>query len=314
MKQLRLSIVSVTILSLFISCNNRHTSLEDNKTVASDIMIDSAATALDNVDRAEFIPPDLKDRDFRRTASLKFKTNDVSTAIVEAENKVRSLGGYVSLSVMKNSILDSGSTPKTEDSLIRTVRYLTHAELELHVPDIELDSLLTSLTKVSTMMYSREIHCDDVTFQELDNKFKKERAETAGQSLKTDIDRRGKKLSEISEMEKSVEEKEATKDDTKIASLNLTDAVKYSTVSIEISQEPFIQYTVIARERTIPEYKLPYSTQLWESFAVGWQFLKDLTIFIAKFWGIILIAGVILLMVRKWKGYFLAFTKPVSKP
>ena len=313
MKQLRLFIFSLTFLSPFFSCNSRHSSFEENKTVASDISIDSIAAVMDNVDQLERIPPDLKDRDFRRTASLRFKTNDVGAAIIEAENKVRALGGYVSLSMMKNSIQDSNNVQKTEDSLIRTVRYLTQAELVLRVPDTELDSLLTSLARTSTMMYSREIHCDDVSIQLLDSKLNRKRAETAGQRLKTDIDNRGKKLVDIGEMEKSIEEKDAFKDDAQIESLHLKDAVKYSTVSIEISQEPFIQYTEIARERTIPEYKLPFLTQLGESFSAGWQFLQDLTVFITKFWSALLVTGVVFFIIRKWKGNFLALTKPIPK-
>jgi hypothetical protein len=313
MKQLRLFIFPIAVISFLFSCNSHQSSLQEDKMGIAASKVDSVVSDMDSAVINEFTPPNLSERNFVRTASLKFKANDIAAAIIESENKVRALGGYVSLSTMKNSVQDSNSIPITADSLMRTVRYLTSADLVLRLPDNQLDSLLASLSKVSTMMYHREIRCDDISIQLLENKLKTQRAETTGWRLNSDINQRGKKLVDIGEMEKSIEEKDAARDDAKIASLTLKDAVKYSTVSVEISQESFIQYTEIARERIIPEYKLPYSAQLGESFSAGWQFLKDLTIYIARFWSVLLLMGLVFIIYRRWKGNFLALAKSISK-
>jgi hypothetical protein len=227
---------------------------------------------------------------------LKFKVNNVGATVVEVENNVRTLGGYASLSQLKNIVQDSNSIPISEDSLMQTIQYSTQAVLVVRVPDFKLDSLLTSLSKLSTMIFSREIHCDDVSIQLLASLQKSRRSATANQRLKTDIDLRGKKLSDIGEMEKTLEEKEAASDDAKISSLTMEEAVKFSNVSIEISQDPFIHYTNLARQRVMPVYSTPYLTQIMESFSSGWQILKDLTILIKKFWSVLLILVVIYIL------------------
>jgi hypothetical protein len=228
----------------------------------------------------------LGERKFIRTADLKFKVNKVEDAVIDIENKTRVFGGFVNLSRLNNRIQDSMNVSISQDSSLQIIHYVTEGFLILRVPDYRMDSLLTILNPLSTLMLSREIHADDARIQMLANRLSNQRAIRTSHRMEHDIDVKGKKLSDIEDAEKAREEAEESADNAKISNLTLNDAVRFSTISIEIYQDPGIRYTGIVRERRINEYQPPFLSQLSDSFANGWQLLKDLIIGLTRFWSV----------------------------
>jgi hypothetical protein len=289
MKQFLSLLLIIVVFVFIVSCDRsqetRDARLEDMKLQKQ---IVNAAYKTDGDSAAG----ELGERRFMRTASLKFKVNKVDDAVMDIENKTRELGGFVSLSQLKNRIQDSTSVSLSQDSSLQTIGYVTEGYIVLRVPDYRLDSLLFVLNPFSTMMLSREIHADDMRIQMLNNQLIHQRAEKTNQRIEREIDQKGKKLSEIEQAEKTMEEREESADNAKISNLTLDDAVRFSTVSIEIYQDPSIRYTEIARERKINEYETPFLYQAGESFSSGWQLLKDLVILLTKYWSIMLLFGI----------------------
>jgi hypothetical protein len=70
----------------------------------------------------------------------------------------------------------------------------------------------------------------------------------------------------------------------------MEDAVQYSSITIEIYQEPGILYTELPKERIIEGYQKPFFSQIGESFSYGWQLLKDILIALSRYWAIALLA------------------------
>ena len=180
---------------------------------------------------------ELGERRFIRTADLKFKVNEVDEAVINIENKTRSLGGFVNLSRLNYRIQDSTNISISQDSSLQTIHYVTEAFLILRVPDYRMDSLLTILKPLSTLMLNREIRADDVRIQMLANQLSNQRAIRASHRIGKDIDTKGRKLSEIEAAEKTREENEESADNAKIFNLTLDDEIKLSTISIEIYQD-----------------------------------------------------------------------------
>ncbi|HEV3224758.1 MAG TPA: DUF4349 domain-containing protein [Puia sp.] len=235
---------------------------------------------------ADSVIRELGERRFIRTADLKFKVSKVEDAVIDIENKARALGGFVNLSRLKNIIQDSTNISISQDSSLQTIHYVTEGFLILRVPDYRLDSLLTILNPLSTLTLNREIRADDVRIQMLTNNLSNQRAIRTSHRMEHDIDSKGKKLSDIEEAEKTREEREESADNAKISNLTLDDAVRFSTISIEIYQDPGIRYARIVRDRRINEYQSPFISQVSDSFESGWQLLKDLIIALTRFWSV----------------------------
>jgi hypothetical protein len=285
---------AVFISICILSCNSENVRKDED----SSRRADSDSTGLNLL--PNLLLPESK---FIRTASLKSKVRSVTESVIEIENKTRSLGGYVSLSHFITYIQDSSEISVTQDSVLQVMHFGNNGYMILRVPDEMMDSLLTLLRPLSTVMLDREIRADNVGIQMLSNQMSDQRSQEIGHRLATDITLKGKKLTEIEQSEKTIDEKRRAGDEAKISNLNLEYAVEYSTISIEIYQDPLVRYSEIAKERKIVEYRPPFIYQMNESLSYGWQLLKDLIIDVGRYW--VLFMSVIL--------GFLLFTKHIRK-
>jgi len=234
---------------------------------------------------------ELGERKFIRTADLKFKVKQVEEAVINIENKTKTLGGFVNLSRLINTIQDSTNISISQDSSLQTIHFITEGFLILRVPDYRMDSLLTILSPLSTLMLNREIHADDVRIQVLTNQLSLQRSVRTSRRIERDINIHGRKLSEIEQAEKTNEENEESADNAKISNLTLDDEISFSTVSIEIYQDPGIRYTEVARQRINKEFQPPFLSQISISFSDGWQMLQDLILLVAKYWIVLILMG-----------------------
>ena len=243
---------------------------------------------------------DLGEKRFIRTANLRFKVSKVEDAVSDIESKSRALGGFASFSHLQNITQDSNSILLSRDSTLQSIHYRTEAVLILRVPDYRMDSLLNDLKHLSSITMNREIRCDDVRARILANRLSYQRAIKINRRLAADIDLKGRKLSEIEQAEKTMEEKDESADNARLSNLTLDDAVKFSTVSVEMYEDPVIVYKQIAREKIVSEYQTPFLTQLGESFSSGWQLLGDLIISITKYWSILVLCSVGYILLLKY--------------
>jgi Domain of unknown function (DUF4349) len=299
MKELRSVLIILSIIITLVACNRSQENYALGR--SAKVMEDSTILSSGNAVYDTIAPEsELGERRFVRTASLKFKVDKVEDAVTRIENKSRALGGYVSFSHLENIVLDSVSISVTRDSSVQSIHYRTDGLLTLRVPDYQLDSLLKDLSQLSSVMFNREIRSEDVRIRMLANKLNQQRAGKINRRLASDIDLKGKKLSEIEEAEKTMEEKDEAADKAKLSNLTMDDAVKFSTVSVEIYQDPGIRIKEIAREKIFIEYQEPFLSQLGESCSGGWQLLEDFIISLTKYWTILVLCGIGYLVFLKY--------------
>ena len=293
MKHLLSVAVTALIFTILFSCN--HSQKAAATQISNEEMeVDSTAVAA-----KEPAPPDtivdfvsfekeLGERKFIRTANLKFKVNKVDDAVIEIENKTRALGGFVNYSRLNNFVRDSTCKAISQDSSIQTIHFMTEGFLILRVPDYRMDSLLTALSPLSTIMLNREITAEDVRIQMLGNQLTHRRIIKSNQRIANAISRNGRKLSDIEKAERAMEEQEEAADNAHIANLTLEDSEKFSTITVGIYQDPGTRFTEVVSERKIAEYEAPFFSQISESFSNGWQLIKDLIILLIRYWSVII--------------------------
>jgi hypothetical protein len=102
----------------------------------------------------------------------------------------------------------------------------------------------------------------------------------------------GKKLADIEHAEMTLDEKQTLADEAKIDALHLEDAVRFSTVSLEIYQDPGVRYTEIAKKKDIIEYQAPFISRQGASLSEGWQGFGDFLIFLCRYWIIVMPAAI----------------------
>jgi hypothetical protein len=229
----------------------------------------------------------LGERRFIKRAALNFKVTNVDHAVIEIENETRLLGGFVNFSRLDNIVQDSAGQLISRDSSMQIIHFMTKGFLILRVPEKQLDSLLTALNLISTIMLHREITVDDVRFQLLENQLSRRRSARYNQRMAEAIDRNGKKLLDIEDVEKSMHEEEETADNATLSNLILDDSVGFSSISVEIYQNPGIRYTEVAIDRKISAYETPFLSRLADAISNGWQLIKELILFLAGYWSII---------------------------
>lgn len=290
---LSVAVITVALITIF-SCNRSKKPL--------DMQIDTFATNVDSAAIEEQKAPpspdaakdsvsfetELGERRFIRTANLKFKVNKVDDAVIEIENKTRALGGFVNYSRLNNYIRDSSCKAISQDSSIQTIHFMIEGFLILRVPDYRMDSLLTALNPLSTIMINREITTEDMRIQMFGNQLTHRRIIKSNHRIANAISRNGRKLSDIEKAERAMEEQEEAADNAHISNLTLEDSEKFSTITVGLYQDPATRYAEVVRDRKITEYEAPFFSRMSESFSNGWQLVKDLIVLLVSYWSVII--------------------------
>lgn len=246
-------------------------------------------------------------RRFLRSACLKFKVREVSESVQFLENKTRQLGGFVSYSTITNSTEDSTAFPVDRDSVLQTIHYTTEGFLTVRVPDDQLDSFLAIINPLSVFLVRREVRTEDVGLQWLANQWTRQRAITNKQRTVSDMHKRSKYPDSQLDIEQRMDQQAETADQAKLNNLTLEDAVRYSTVSLVIYQDPTTMVSKFMKPPVVEEYGTSFVDQMGQSLTEGWLLLKLLIINLARIWSLLLIVLASLIIYYR---FFVARRKP----
>jgi hypothetical protein len=289
-----ISIAGITAI-LLISCNQNYQELNDGQSIADSTTasITSSIAAVENGKDSE--------RRFIRTAELKFKVKSVVESTYHIEDIINNNGGFVTYTELKSEIDNTTSVAISADSSLETTYYTVTNAITLRVPNTALDTTLKAIAREIDYLDYRIIKADDVALQILSNNLAQKRAEKNEERLAKAIDNRGKKLNETTLAEEELLHKQQKADEAKIANLSLTDQVKFSTVNLLLYQRQAIKRAVISNNKNIDAYEPGLGTKMLESLVFGWKILESFIVFIAKFWGLFVLAIITLFLFRRYK-------------
>jgi len=247
----------------------------------SNTVISSSAAVENNKDST---------RKFIRTADLKFKVKSVIKSTYDIENITGRQGGFVTYTSLSSNIDNVTNIPVSADSSLETTYYTVTNSITLRVPNTRLDTTLKEIAHNIDYLDYRIIKADDVALQLLSNKLMQNRSAKNEARLTHAIDSRGKKLNETTLAEEMLLSKQEESDQAKIANLSLSDQIKFSTVSLFIYQRQTLKREIISNDKNIESYEPGFGTKILESLKAGWDIVEVFIVFLAKFWGLILIA------------------------
>ena len=241
------------------------------------------------------------ERKFMRTADLRFRTNDVAKTTQKIEEMTRGYGGFVSKSDLQSTVESRNTVAISNDSLLESTIYVFQTNLSLRVPNKYFDTLLVKIQPMIDFLDHRQLTADDVSLSMLTNKMRSQRSRQLAQHLRQAVDKNGKKLNEVANVENVIAETQNDGDAAAINNLNLQDKVDYCTVSLNIYQRQLVQQRMIGDNSRYENYRAPFFRSLWEAITNCWFVFLEVVIALMSLWIWIIIVGAGVFAWRKWR-------------
>ncbi|WP_278354293.1 DUF4349 domain-containing protein [Chryseobacterium gleum] len=287
---IKLSLLAVLLLGIY-SCKKGEVATIDLDAYAT---ADSAVTVVsDSISSAASMK--IKHKQFIKTADLNMEVKDVYNATIAIEKSVQELGGFVTKSNLQSNVVSKNTYNTCDDEAMLVKKYQTENTMHVRIPTEKLGELLTAINANKLFLNSRSINAEDVTanikYSELEGKRNQKTSENISK-LKTNKDK-------VNMSEGNMSEGNAQK----LASMNMADNLKYSTINIYI-KEPQLRIAEIAVTNTTSidnkyRYNFIYDTK--DGFVYGFYLIQRIIVALINIWPILLIAAAIIYFLRKRK-------------
>lgn len=245
-----------------------------------------------------------KNHVFIRTADIKFRAHDVIEATYSIENSVVKHGGFVTHTQLKSQVNEVTKTSVSADSALEVTKFTVVNTMQLRIPNQQLDTTLKEIAANVDFLDYRIIQAEDVALKLKANDLAQSRAIKNEKRLEKTIEKSTATTEQTAPLEATLMQQQAQEDNAKLANLELDDKIAYSTVNIELYQRQTTQNVLIPLEQHLVPFEPSLSTKLLLSFQTGWRIIENLLVFIAQFWSVLLLAGLLFYGYRKFKLYF----------
>ncbi len=235
---------------------------------------------------------------FVRTAELRFRVQNTPTATLRIEDIVRHNGGFVLNSHLNTEIEHRQTTPVSRDSAVETTRYTIHSQLVIRVPYRMLDTTLRAIGKLSDFLDLRHVNAEDVGLQMFEQELSRLREGIYQTELANSEENKNSPKADRARASR------AASDQARIETLKIEDAIRFSTVTVDIYQLPQIQTSMVANT-DIPVPQRPFATRLGEAISSGGEIICLIFLGIVRLWGVLLLVVVayfVWKMLRKRTG------------
>lgn len=289
-----LSLSAVLLLGTY-SCKKGEAAISDTEAYAA---ADSATTIVsDSISSAGGMK--VKDKQFIKTADVNMEVKDVYNATIAIEKSVQELGGFVTKSNLQSNVVSENTYNTSDDEAMLVKKYQTENTMQVRIPTEKLGEFLTAINTNKLFLNSRSINAEDVTanikYSELEGKRNQKTSENISK-LKTNKDKVNMDDGNMSEGNAQ-----------KLASMNMADNLKYSTIDIYI-KEPQLRIAEIAVTNTTSidnKYRYNFIYDAKDGFVYGFYLIQRIIVALINIWPVLLIAAAIVYFLRKRK---------VSKP
>lgn len=240
------------------------------------------------------------ERQFIRSADMKFRVEDVRDAARRIETITRDAGGFTTYAHIESHEEGKTLVPLSNDSAIEALQYTLTGDMTIRIPYTRLDSSLQAIAALADYLDQRTLRAEDVALQIRANRMTRERAGNSAGTIREASAKQGSKLSEKTAVEALAYERRKESDDAGIANLNLQDQVNYSTVSLSLYQRQEIRRSVIANPAAMTGYRPHFWLRVTDALKTGWHLLQDLLILLVRLWLFILAGIMLYLLYRKF--------------
>ncbi len=288
------------IITLFIltNCSNSKKDKEYEQAAKQDsINISDSAMINHSVDLKTNTP---KNKQFIKTAEIKFKVHNVSKATEDIEDLSAKYDGYIVSSELKNDQTNYEKNKISRDSFLECKQITVLNEIKLRIPNEKLDSFVRSLNKMILFLDYRNFKLEDVTYNFLKNKKITERISESNKRQIRNIDSSKSKLKDKTNAEESILNKQIMSDAATINNLELEDKIKFCDIQLIIYQKPITIKETIENFNYFANSKPSFFHRIMDAIYDGWSIFEEIIIFMFRIWGVILLFLIIIIVYKKF--------------
>ncbi len=218
-----------------------------------------------------------------RTVSMEVETENFESMIINVEDRVNALGGYIESAYTYNGSAYSGSGRR-------------YAEMTVRVPDADLESFVDQIAGFSNVV-SKTTTTQDITLEYVDTEGLKEMYVAEETSLLVLLEK-AETVEDISYLTARLSEVRYNIENLESRLLKFDDLVEYATIHLYI-EEVEVYTPVVSEEKTfweeISEGFMASVQDIWHSIV---RFVKNLIIDLPYIIRFFVIVGLIILAIR----------------
>ena len=278
------------LLTTIFSCNKTETTGTYDQ-----VNTDLTATAEISDSVSSVATLQVKDKQFIKSADVNMEVKDVYEATISIEKQLKNLGGFITSSRLNSNIVAEETFNTSDENATLVRKFQTENTMQVRVPTEKLGDLLTFINDKKLFLNTRNITAEDVTANiKLAELEAKRNAKTGTNISQLKTDKNKVILDDDNQLEGNYQ---------KVASFELTDNLKFSTVDIYL-KEPKLRVAEIAiiNTRNIDnKYKFNFFYDVKNAFVEGFYLIQKLVIGLVTIWPIILISLVVMYFIRRRK-------------
>lgn len=286
----KMVIATIIFAGLLSSCKKYETVGSANE---AEMTVDSAAVVSDSISMAA--TQEVEGKRFIKNADVEMEVKDVYDATIAIEKNLKEIGGFVTNSKM-NALISSEEMFAISDNEAKLVKKFRQVNtMEVKVPTVKLGEFLDFVNKSNLFLHTRNISAEDVSSNIMMAKLEEKRM----QKTEKNIEKIKNNSEKVSLADGNLQEQNIQKLET----FNLNDNLKYSTVTLNLSEpSDRISTIAIANSKNYDnQYRYNFIYDVKNAIVEGFYLIQQLIVALFTIWPFILIAGLVFYFWRKRK-------------
>lgn len=286
----KLVFATFILAGLFSSCKKYETVGSANE---AEMTVDSAAVVSDSISMAA--TQEVEGKRFIKNADVEMEVKDVYDATIAIEKNLKEIGGFVTNSKM-NALISSEETFPISDNEAKLVKKFRQVNtMKVRVPTVKLGEFLDFVNNSNLFLHTRNISSEDISSNILMAKLEEKRM----QKTEKNIEKIKNNSEKVSLADGNLQEQNIQKLET----FNLNDNLKYSTVTLNLSEPSDRIFTIaIANSKNYDnQYRYNFIYDVKNAIVEGFYLIQQLIVALFTIWPFILIAGLVFYFWRKRK-------------
>ena len=286
----KLVFVTFILAGLLSSCKKYETVGSADE---AEMTLDSAAVISDSISMAA--TQEVEGKRFIKNADVEMEVKDVYDATIAIEKNLKEIGGFVTNSKM-NALISSEETFPISDNEAKLVKKFRQVNtMEVRVPTVKLGEFLDFVNNSNLFLHTRNISAEDVSSNIMMAKLEEKRM----QKTEKNIEKIKNNSEKVSLADGNLQEQNIQKLET----FNLNDNLKYSTVTLNLSEpSDRISTIAIANSKNYDnQYRYNFIYDVKNAIVEGFYLIQQLIVALFTIWPFILIAGLVFYFWRKRK-------------
>ncbi|MDF0719329.1 DUF4349 domain-containing protein [Kaistella sp. PBT33-4] len=252
---------------------------------------DSAVLISDSISNAATM--EMEGKRFIKSANVDMEVKDVYDATIAIEKSVQEMGGFVTTSELISGIVSEETYEVSDESAVLLRKFRTENNMQVRIPTEQLGALLQFINNRKVFLTSRVILAEDVTANIELAKMESKRIKTTADNIR--------QIRNDKDKVKLDDQNMGANNNQKVADLQMSDRLKYSTVQIYL-KEPELRVAEIAVANVRNKDNKFKSNFLYETkngFVEGFYLTQRLVIGLLTLWPILIIGGLLIYLFRR---------------